>query len=169
MQWDAFTALEQLLILLTIASQVWIAVKVIMASAGAEQYVRLMSFCSGLLMFLLSRPLGITFADLLLEARVQENLLSMVLIGGAMPFLIGIAVSEATIIAIRIGRPVWIRTMLIVAAFTASQAAYTNYIALTTHATSLDRAFIPNLCYAIAVGLWLTFRYREGVTAPSRP
>jgi len=168
MQWNAFTALEQLLILLTIASQVWIAIRVILASSGAEQYVRLMSFCTGLLMFLLSRPLGITFADLLLQARVQDNLSSMVLIGGVMPFLIGILVSEATIIAIRIGNPVWVRTMLIVAAFTASQAAYTNYIALAMPDTSLDRAFIPNLCYAIAVGIWLTFRYREGVIAPGR-
>lgn len=165
MRWDAFTILEQLLILLTISSQIWIALKVIMAASGAEQYVRLMSFSSGLLLFLLSRPLGITFADLLLRARVQDNLLSMFLIGGAMPFLIGVAVSEATIVAIRIGHPVWVRTMLIVAAFTASQAAYTNYTALTTQATSLDRAFIPNLCYAVAVGIWLTFRYREAPAA----
>ncbi len=167
MRWDAFTILEQLLILLTISSQIWIALKVIMAASGAEQYVRLMSFSSGLLLFLLSRPLGVTFADLLLQARVQDNVLSMVLIGGAMPFLIGVAVSEATIIAIRIGNPVWVRSMLIVAAFTASQAAYTNYIALTTHATSLDKAFIPNLCYAVAVGIWLTFRYRD-VPTPRR-
>lgn len=161
MRWDAFTILEQLLILLTISSQIWIALKVIMAASGAEQYVRLMSFCSGLLLFLLSRPLGVTFADLLLKARVQENLLSMMLIGGAMPFLVGVVVSEATIIAIRIGNAVWVRMMLIVAAFTASQAAYTNYVALTTQATSLDKAFIPNLCYAVAVGIWLTFRYRD--------
>lgn len=161
MRWDAFTILEQLLILLTISSQVWIAIRVILAASGAEQYVRLMSFCSGLLLFLLSRPLGVTFADLLLKAQVQDNLLSMVLIGGAMPFLIGVAVSEATIIAIRIGNPVWVRTMLIVAAFTASQAAYTNYTALTMDATSLDKAFIPNLCYAVAVGIWLTFRFRD--------
>src|SRR5690606_17661704 len=72
-----------------------------------------------------------------------------------------VAVSEATIIAIRIGNPVWVRTMLIVAAFTASQAAYTNYTALTMDATSLDKAFIPNLCYAVAVGIWLTFRFRD--------
>jgi hypothetical protein len=165
MRWDAFTVLEQVLILLTISSQLWIAIKVIMASSGAEQYVRVMSFCSGLLLFLLSRPLGVTFADLMLRARVQDNLLSLALIGGLMPFLIGVAVSEATILAMRIGNPVWVRTMLIVAAFTASQAAYTNYIALTTHVTSLDRAFIPNLCYAIAVGIWLTFRYRDAVPA----
>lgn len=164
MRWDAFTILEQLLILLTISSQIWIALKVIMAASGAEQYVRLMSFCSGLLLFLLSRPLGVTFADLLLKARVQDNLLSMMLIGGAMPFLVGVAVSEATIIAIRIGNAVWVRMMLIVAAFTASQAAYTNYVALTTQSTSLDKAFIPNLCYAVAVGIWLTFRYRETPT-----
>ena len=54
-----------------------------------------------------------------------------------------------------------------VAGFTLSQAAYTNYVALTTRVTSLDRAFIPNLCYAVAVGIWLTFRYREA-SAPRR-
>lgn len=163
MKWDAFTILEQVLILLTIGSQVWIAIRVILAADGAEQYVRMMSFASGLLMFLLSRPLGITFADLMLAARVQENLLSLIVIGGLTPFLIGVAVSEATIIAIRLGDPIWIRTVLIIAAFTASQAAYTNYVALTTKVESLDRAYIPNLCYAIAIGIWLTFRYREGM------
>ena len=168
MQWDAFNVLEQMLILLTIGSQVWIAIRVITSSSGAEQYVRVMAFCSGLLMFLLSRPLGVTFADLMLAARVQDNLLSLVLIGGVMPFLIGIAVSEATIIAMRIGNPVWIRTMLIVASFTASQAAYTNYVALTTQVTSLDRAYIPNLCYAVAIGVWLTFRYRDPAVAGKR-
>lgn len=161
MQWNAFTLLEQGLILLTIGSQVWIAIKVVIAASGAEQYVRVMSFCSGLLLFLLSRPLGMTFADLLLAARVQVEPLNMVLIGGAMPFLVGVLVSEATLMAMRLGNPVWVRTMLMVAAFTASQAAYTNFVALTTQVTSLDRAFIPNLCYAIAVGIWLTFRYRE--------
>lgn len=161
MKWDAFNVLEQMLILLTISSQVWIAIRVIMNANGAEQYVRVMAFASGLLMFLLSRPLGITFADLMLTARVQDNLLSLVVIGGLMPFMIGIAVSEATIIAMRLGDPIWIRSMLIVAAFTASQAAYTNFIALTTQVTTLDRAYIPNLCYAIAVGIWLTFRFQE--------
>lgn len=168
MRWDAFTVLEQALILLTIGSQIWIAVKVILAATGAEQYVRVMSFCAGLLLFLLSRPLGMTFADLLLAARVQDNLLHMILIGGAMPFLVGVLVSEATIMAMRLGNPVWVRTMLMVAAFTASQAAYTNFVALTTQVTSLDRAFIPNLCYAIAVGVWLTFRYRDMPRAPVR-
>ena len=168
MQWDAFTILEQLLILLTIGSQIWVSLRVIMMADGAEQYVRIMSFCSGLLLFLLSRPLGVTFADLLVAARVQDNVLSMLLIGGVMPFMIGVAVSEATVMAMRIGNAVWVRTMLIVAAFTASQAAYTNYVALTTHVTSLDRAFIPNLCYAIAVGVWLTFRYRERAPAINR-
>lgn len=168
MKWDAFTILEQLLILLTISSQVWIAIRVIMAAHGAEQYVRLMSFCSGLLLFLLSRPLKMTFADLMMAARVQENVFRLALIGGLMPFLIGVAVSEATIVAMRIGNPIWVRSMLIVAAFTASQAAYTNYVALTTQVTSLDRAYIPNLCYAIAVGVWLTFRYRD-VPVPGAP
>lgn len=161
MQWDAFTLLEQALILLTIGSQVWISLRVIRSTTGAEQYVRLMSFCAGLLLFLLGRPLRLTFADLLLAARVQDDRLHMLLIGGAMPFLVGVFVSEATLVAMRLGHPVWVRTMLMVAAFTASQAAYTNFIALSTQATRLDHAFIPNLCYAIAVGVWLTFRYRE--------
>ena len=117
MHWDAFTVFQQLLILLTIGSQIWIAIKVILAAAGAEQYVRIMAFCTGLLMFLLSRPLGLTFADLMLAARVQDNLLSLVLIGGVMPFLVGVAVSEATILALRAGNPVPIRFMLMVSGF----------------------------------------------------
>jgi len=168
MQWDAFTLLEQALIVLTIGSQVWIAFRVIMTASGGERYVRVMSFCSGLLLFLLSRPLGITFADLMMKARVQEDLLRLALIGGLMPFLIGVAVSEAPIIAMRLGNAIWIRTMLMGAAFTASQAAYTNLSVLTTHVTSLDRAFIPNLCYAAAIGIWLTFRYRDPARARAR-
>ena len=105
MKWDVFTVLEQVLILLTISSQIWIAINVIMKSQGAEQYVRIMSFSTGFLAFLI--------------------------------------------------------TLLMVAAFTLSQAAYTNYIALASQVTTLDKAFIPNLSYAIAVGLWLTFRYRD--------
>lgn len=161
MKWDVFTILEQLLILLTISSQIWIAIRVILNATGAEQYVRIMAFCSGLLLFLISRPLGLTFADLMLLARVQENLISLVLIGGLLPFMIGVLVSEATIIAIQMGNPVPIRFMLMVAAFTLSQAAYTNFMAISTHVTTLDRAYVPNLCYAVAVGIWLTFRYRD--------
>ncbi|WP_242107971.1 hypothetical protein [Luteimonas aquatica] len=161
MKWDVFTIIEQMLILLTISSQIWIAVRVILNSSGAEQYVRIMAFCTGFLMFLISRPLGLTFADLMLRARVQEDLLSLVLIGGLLPFMIGIVVSEATILALHMGRPIPIRFMLMVAAFTLSQAAYTNFIALKTHVTTLDRAYVPNLCYAVAVGIWLTFRYRD--------
>jgi hypothetical protein len=161
MKWDVFTILEQLLILLTISSQIWIAIRVILNATGAEQYVRIMAFCSGLLLFLIARPLGLTFADLMLLARVQENLISLVLIGGLLPFMIGVLVSEATIIAIQMGNPVPIRLMLMIAAFTLSQAAYTNFMAISTHVTTLDRAYVPNLCYAVAVGIWLTFRYRD--------
>lgn len=161
MEWDAFLVLQQALILLTIASQVWIAVRVIARSRGAEQYVRLMAFCTGLLVFLVMRPLQLTFADLMLAARGQGSTVDVVLIGGVLPFLVGVLVSEATILALRLGEPVWIRLMLMVAAFTLSQAAYTNFVALSTEGARLDRAFIPNLCYAAAVGLWLTFRYRE--------
>lgn len=161
MKWDAFTALQQVLILLTIASQVYIALRLINKVEGAEKYVRIMAFCSGLLLFLLSRPLKLTFADLLLFAHSQYSVLNMVIIGGLIPFLVGIFLSEATIIALRIGYPIPVRIMLVIGAFTISQVAYTNFIALSTRVTTLDKAFIPNLCYAIAVGVWLTFRYRD--------
>ena len=132
MKWDVFTVLEQVLILLTISSQIWIAINVIMKSQGAEQYVRIMSFSFDILV-----------------------------IGSVFPFLVGVLISEGTIFALRLGMPVPIRMLLMVAAFTLSQAAYTNYIALASQVTTLDKAFIPNLSYAIAVGLWLTFRYRD--------
>ncbi len=85
----------------------------------------------------------------------------MILLGGVMPILVGILVSEGTVLALKTRHPIPIRFMLIVAAFTLSQAAYTNFVVLTTQVTTLDRAFIPNICYAIAVGMWLTWRYRE--------
>jgi hypothetical protein len=85
----------------------------------------------------------------------------LIVVGGVFPFVVGVFVSELTIIALYIGKPVPIRMVLMVAAFTISQAAYTNFVAWTAQVTSLDKAFIPNLCYAIAVGLWLTFRFRE--------
>lgn len=161
MKWDAFTVLEQLLILLTIGSQIWIAINVILKSEGAEQYVRIMSFSTGFLAFLITRALGVTFADLMLATHAADSPLSIIIIGAAFPFLVGILISEGTIMALRIGMPIPIRMVLMIAAFTLSQAAYTNYIALASKVTTLDKAFIPNLSYAIAVGLWLTFRYRD--------
>ena len=161
MTWDAFTVLEQMLIMLVIGSQLYIAIRFISKSEGAEQYVRIMSFATGFLTFLISRALGMTFADLMLAAQIQESIWKMVIIGGMIPFLVGVLVSEGTILALRLGMPVPIRLVLMAGAFTICQAAYTNYIALTSQVTSLDKAFIPNLCYSIAVGLWLTFRFRE--------
>ena len=161
MTWDAFTIFEQFLIFITIGSQLYIAIRVIALSYGAEQYVRMMSFCTGFLMFLISRALGVSFADMMLIANTYQSNILMVVVGGVFPFVVGVFVSELTIIALYIGKPVPIRMVLMVAAFTISQAAYTNFVAWTAQVTSLDKAFIPNLCYAIAVGLWLTFRFRE--------
>lgn len=161
MKWDVFIILEQLIILVTISSQLFIAFKVITSAEGAEQYVRIMAFLAGLLIFLIMRPLGMTFADLMLSAHAQNNLFWTILIGGLLPFSVGVFVSEATILAIRLGSPIWIRFMLIIGAFTICQATYTNYVALTTKVTTLDKAFIPNLCYAVAIGIWLTFRYKD--------
>lgn len=161
MKWDIFTVIEQLIILLTIAGQIWVACKVILNSGGTEQYVRIMSYATGILMFLVTKALGLTFADLLVASLHQRDTFMLVLIGAIVPLLVGALVSEVTIIAIGIGMPVLTRFVLMLGAFTASQAAYTNFVAVTTHLTSLDKAFIPNLCYAISVGLWLTFRYRE--------
>lgn len=161
MKWDAFTILEQILILLTIASQIWIAVTVIMKSEGAEQYVRIMSFSTGFLAFLITRALGVTFADMMLATHAADSSVALIVIGAVFPFLVGVLISEGTIIALRMGMPVPIRLVLMIAAFTLSQAAYTNYVALQSKVTTLDKAFVPNLSYAIAVGLWLTFRYRD--------
>ena len=161
MKWDVFTILEQILILLVIASQLWIATTVILKSHGAEQYVRLMSFATGFLAFLITRALGVTFGDMMLATHSAGNSLMLVAIGAVFPFLVGVLISEGTIQAMRIGMPIPIRLALMIAAFTLSQAAYTNYVALSSKVTTLDKAFIPNLSYAIAVGLWLTFRYRD--------
>ena len=164
MKWDAFTILEQILILLTIASQIWIAITVIMKSEGAEQYVRIMSFSTGFLAFLITRALGVTFADMMLATHATDSSIALIVIGAVFPFLVGVLISEGTIIALRMGMPVPIRLVLMIAAFTLSQAAYTNYVALQSKVTTLDKAFVPNLSYAIAVGLWLTFRYRDKTT-----
>ncbi|HEY1137478.1 MAG TPA: hypothetical protein VGE64_08305 [Xanthomonadaceae bacterium] len=164
MKWDAFTILEQILILLTIASQIWIAVTVILKSEGAEQYVRIMSFSTGFLAFLITRALGVTFADMMLATHAADSPIALIVIGAVFPFLVGVLISEGTIIALRMGMPVPIRLVLMIAAFTLSQAAYTNYVALQSKITTLDKAFVPNLSYAIAVGLWLTFRYRDKST-----
>jgi len=169
MNWDPFTIAEQVLIILVIASQIWISVRVILNSEGAEQYVRVMSFVTGFLAFLICRALGTTFADLMLITHAQNSSLALVMIGAIFPFLVGILLSEGTIIALRLGMPVPIRMVLLIAAFTLSQAAYTNYVALASKVTTLDKAFIPNLSYSIAVGLWLTFRYRDKNTpAPAK-
>lgn len=161
MKWDAFTIIQQMLILMTIVGQTWVSFKVILATVGNERYVRLMSFSTGLLIFLLCRPLHVTFADMMVRMHQQDSLLTMVMMGGVMPVLVGILVSEGTVLALKTRQPIPIRFMLIVAAFTLSQAAYTNFVALTTRITTLDQAFIPNICYAIAVGMWMTWRYRE--------
>ena len=161
MKWDPFLVLEQILILLVIASQIWISVKVIMQAEGAEQYVRIMSFATGFLAFLITRALGVTFADLMLATHAADSSIGIVIIGVAFPFLVGVLISEGTIIALKFGMPVPMRMVLLIAAFTLSQAAYTNYVALYSKVTSLDKAFSPNLSYSIAVGLWLTFRYRD--------
>lgn len=164
MKWDPFNIIEQVLIILVITSQIWISIRVIMNSEGAEQYVRVMSFCTGFLAFLITRALGVTFADLMLVTHSQDSSFGLILIGAIFPFLVGILISEGTILALRLGMPVPIRMVLLIAAFTLSQAAYTNYVALASKVTSLDKAFIPNLSYSIAVGLWLTFRYRDKQT-----
>lgn len=162
MDWDLFTLIQQSLIVLTIIGQAWISFTVILSAKGSERYVRLTSFCTGLLLFLLCRPLHITFADLMLRMhRLPGSLFDAILMEGLMPMLIGILVSEGTILALRVRHPVPARFMLTVAAFTLSQAAYTNFVVLATQVTSLDRAFIPNICYAIAVGMWMTWRYRD--------
>jgi hypothetical protein len=168
MKWDPFLVLEQLLILLVIASQIWISIKVIMSAVGAEQYVRIMSFSTGFLAFLITRALGVTFADMMLATHSSDSSFGIIVIGAVFPFLVGILISEGTIIALKLGTPVPIRMLLLMASFTLSQAAYTNYVALYSKVTSLDKAFIPNLSYSVAVGLWLTFRYRDKHT-PSGP
>jgi hypothetical protein len=112
MKWDIFTAIEQLIILLTIAGQIWIACKVILNSDGTEQYVRIMSYATGILMFLITKALGLTFAHLLLSSLHQQDSFMLILIGAIVPFLVGALVSEVTIIAIGIGTPVLTRFVL---------------------------------------------------------
>ena len=111
--------------------------------ADVERYPEFLPLCSG--MKLRNR---------------KDGKASELAVSGVFPFVVGIFISELTIYALFLGKPVPIRLVLMVAAFTISQAAYTNFMAWTSQTTRLDRAFIPNLCYAVSVGLWLTFRFR---------
>ncbi len=93
MKWDPFSIAEQILIILVIVSQIWISIKVILNAEGAEQYVRIMSFATGFLAFLITRALGVTFADLMLVTHMQDSTIGLILIGAIFPFLVGILIS----------------------------------------------------------------------------
>lgn len=160
-EWNFFTILLQVIILLTIFSQIFVAYKIVSESDGAEQFVRTTAIAAGTLIFLGSKALNITFADLMFLALTDASLLGIITVGAAAPIIIGLVVAQVTISAIASGNDFAIRILLLMGVFILVQILYLNYFALTQEAVSLDKALLPNLCYSLSVSLWIVFRYKN--------
>ncbi len=158
-EWNFFAVTMQMVVVITLLCQIGVALKVIFEAHGAECFVRVFAVTTGVLIFLGSRALKVTFADLILVARTDEVMLRFIALGGVVPAVVGIVIAQMTIRALRRGGVKLIRVMLLVGVFSISQVAYTNYVAIAQDEIPLDKAFIPNLCYSIAIGLWLVFNH----------
>ena len=167
--WTFFTVFQQLLIVFVILGHLCLAFHIVLQVSGQERLVRATAITTAVLIFLGSKALKITFADLIIVARTDAYLLNFIAIGCFIPAAVGIFVSQMTIRAIKRGAPFPIRIMLLVGIFTVSQIAYANYVALTREDISFDRAFIPNMCYSISVGLWIVFNCPLNLSADKSP
>ncbi len=155
----------QIVVLSTILAQFYVAIKSVFAVRNSERFVRAFAFATGVLIFLGSFVLGITFADLIVIARLDESLLKYISIGIIIPIVVGMAVTEMTIRALRYGGYRFIRVLLMVAAFTLCQVIYTNYQAFHQEGFFSGESFVSNICYSIAVGVWLIFRHEPDKNA----
>lgn len=126
-----FSVLQQILIVLTIISQVFIEFTIVNQASGAEQSVRSASITAGVLIFLGSKAFDIAFAELMFLAVSDASLLKIMTEGTVIPILIGLIVTQATISAMSSGSDFAIRILLLVGVFTLIQISYLNYYALT--------------------------------------
>lgn len=160
-EWNFFAVVQQVLVALTILSQIYVAFRVVILSNGAEQFVRVTAVSAGVLIFLGSKAFDVTFADLMFLAVTDASLYQVIISGTIVPVLVGIAVAHATISAVSSGSDFAIRIMLLVGVFTLVQISYFNYVAITQTSLSIDKALLPNLCYSLAVSLWIIFNYED--------
>lgn len=164
-EWNFFTITQQLIVVLTIAAQIIVAFNMLNSSKGGEQLVRGLAISTGVLIFLGSYVLKITFADLIFLAITDASIFKIIIAGSVMPILIGIAVSELAITVISSGGDRSIRMMLLGGVFITTQIAYLNYMAISQTVVSYEKALLPNLCYAVAMGFWSVIRYESSTSS----
>ena len=129
-------------------------------SEGAEQFVRVTAVSAGVLIFLVSKAFNVTFADLMFLAVTDASFYQVIISGTIVPILVGFVIAQATISAVSSG-DFAIRIMLLLGVFTLAQISYFNYVAITQTSISVDKALLPNLCYSLAVSLWIVFKYED--------
>lgn len=162
-EWNFFTVVQQLVVVLTIIAQLVVAFNMLSSSRGGEQLVRGLALSTGVLVFLGSYVLKVTFADILFLAITDASLFQIIVAGTVMPILVGIVVSELAITVLSSGGDRSIRMMLLGGVFITTQIAYLNYMAISQTTIPYEKALLPNLCYAVAMGFWAVIRYESSV------
>lgn len=161
MAWDINPIFMQGVVVIVTLGQIFVAIKIVLEAERGEQFARMAAISVGLLLFLGSRAFDITFADLMLLAVTDSGLIRLLTYSTVMPALVGLVVAHITISAMNRGNDIAIRIVLLTSVLMLSQISYLNFYAITKTTLPVDKALLPNICYSIAVCLWVVFKFED--------
>lgn len=159
-----FAVLLHAVIVLGLGVYFLVIFKAILVTGGeVERLIRGTAFASGLLVFFASKIMGISIADFLVDAVRYYNPFFFVPIAGLLPAGLGTLLAWYCIRSLNRSTNVAIRLMIVIGALSLIQFGDVYVKATRAEGLALDRAFVPNLAFTLAISLYVILRYDPGV------
>lgn len=131
------------------------------AGSGIERILRSSALSTGLLIFFGARAAGLSLAEFMVSAIILVKPITFGLAAIVAPSCLGIFISWYVIRSLRKNTNKAIRIMILVGVFTIVQFGDIYVKALSIEGFQLDKAFVPNMCFTVALSLYAILRYEH--------
>lgn len=134
---------------------------IISAENAIERILRSSALSTGLLIFFGARAAGLSLAEFMVSAIIFVKPITFGLVAIVAPACLGIFIAWYVIRSLRKSTDRAIRIMILVGVFTIVQFGDVYIKALSIEGFQLDKAFVPNMAFTVAISLYAILRYEH--------
>lgn len=164
-----FTLITHLLIIFTglllLGGVIFLAIQegIHNTDAAQETVLRILSIGVALLLYVAGTALGISIPELLVRAIGLRSIPVTLLIGAALPFVIGLVAARYITAQLRKGDDITVRTILIAIVFVLVlfTDSYAKSFGSGVSNSGYNQSLLPNVTFALAVSSYAVFNVRR--------
>jgi hypothetical protein len=155
-----FALLMHVIIVIGVFVLLYLIIRLILnVQSDSEKFVRVLAFACGLLVVIATKVLGVSISDLLLQSITLSDPISLALLGVMVPSGSGFLSAWYFTRSLKRSTNIATRVMIFVGTLLALQFVDVYAKAVGTSGFGLNSAFMPNVVFVIAMGIYIFLRY----------